>query len=41
MGLKGYRLWVMGQLDSDVQSPTVFTKNCDPPLLGAPVLAEA
>jgi hypothetical protein len=22
MGLKGYRLWVMGQLDSDVQSPT-------------------
>jgi hypothetical protein len=23
MGLKGYRLWVMGQLDSNVQSPTV------------------
>jgi hypothetical protein len=22
MGLKGYRLWVMGQLDSDVPSPT-------------------
>jgi hypothetical protein len=22
MGLKGYRLWVMGQLDSNVQSPT-------------------
>jgi hypothetical protein len=22
MGLKGYRLWVMGQLDSSVQSPT-------------------
>jgi hypothetical protein len=21
MGLKGYRLWVMGQLDSNVQSP--------------------
>jgi hypothetical protein len=23
MGLKGYRIWVMGQLDSNVQSPTV------------------
>jgi hypothetical protein len=23
MGLKGCRLWVMGQLDSNVQSPTV------------------
>jgi hypothetical protein len=22
MGLKGYRLWVMGQLDSNVQIPT-------------------
>jgi hypothetical protein len=22
MGLKGNRLWVMGQLDSNVQSPT-------------------
>jgi hypothetical protein len=22
MGLKGYRLWVMGQRDSNVQSPT-------------------
>jgi hypothetical protein len=22
MGLKGYRLWGMGQLDSDVQRPT-------------------
>jgi hypothetical protein len=22
MGLKGYKLWVMGQLDSNVQSPT-------------------
>jgi hypothetical protein len=22
MGLKGYRVWVMGQLDSNVQSPT-------------------
>jgi hypothetical protein len=22
MGLKGYRLWVMGKLDSNVQSPT-------------------
>jgi hypothetical protein len=24
MGLKGYRLWVMGQLDSNVQSPTTY-----------------
>jgi hypothetical protein len=23
MGFKGYRLWVMGQLDSNVQRPTV------------------
>jgi hypothetical protein len=23
MCLKGYRLWVMGQLDSNVQSPTL------------------
>jgi hypothetical protein len=23
MGLKGYRLWAMGQLDSNVQSPTM------------------
>jgi hypothetical protein len=23
MGLKGCRLWVMGQLDSNVQSPTL------------------
>jgi hypothetical protein len=22
MGVKGYRLWAMGQLDSNVQSPT-------------------
>jgi hypothetical protein len=22
MGLKGYRLWAMGQLDSNVQRPT-------------------
>jgi hypothetical protein len=26
MGLKGYRLWVMGQLDSNVQSPTVCAR---------------
>jgi hypothetical protein len=25
MGLKGYRLWVMGQLDSNVQSPAVVS----------------
>ena len=24
MGLKGYRLWAMGQLDSNVQRPTVL-----------------
>jgi hypothetical protein len=24
MGLKGYRLWAMGQLDSNVQSPTTI-----------------
>jgi hypothetical protein len=24
MYLKGYRLWVMGQLDSNVQSPTSY-----------------
>jgi hypothetical protein len=23
MGLKGYRLWVMGQLDSNAQRPTL------------------
>jgi hypothetical protein len=37
MGLKGYRLWVMGQLDSNVQSPTSSALNtCTlvaPPLL--------
>jgi hypothetical protein len=27
MGLKGYRLWVMGQLDSNVQSPTTKRKS--------------
>jgi hypothetical protein len=27
MGLKGYRLWVMGQLDSNVQSPTALCTN--------------
>jgi hypothetical protein len=26
MGLKGYSLWVMGQLESNVQSPTVGVK---------------
>jgi hypothetical protein len=30
MGLKGYRLWVMGQLDSNVQRPTAKTI-CEPP----------
>jgi hypothetical protein len=38
MGLKGYRLWVMGQLDSNVQSPTSFHSmftfgGCRPPPL--------
>jgi hypothetical protein len=27
MGLKGYRLWAMGQLDSNVQSPTAMNAN--------------
>jgi hypothetical protein len=38
MGLKGYRLWVMGQLDSNVHSPTAasaafnfFTSCCSAP----------
>jgi hypothetical protein len=26
MGLKGYKLWAMGQLDSNVQSPTAGSK---------------
>jgi hypothetical protein len=26
MGLKGYRLWAMGQLDSNVQSPTTVAE---------------
>jgi hypothetical protein len=26
MGLKGYRLWVIGQLDSNVQSPTTVNQ---------------
>jgi hypothetical protein len=25
MSLKGYRLWAMGQLDSNVQSPTSYS----------------
>jgi hypothetical protein len=25
MGLKGYRLWVMGQLDSNVQGPATLS----------------
>jgi hypothetical protein len=27
MGLKGYRLWAMGKLDSNVQSPTTAASN--------------
>jgi hypothetical protein len=30
MGLKGYRLWVMGQRDSNVQSPTTGGRNTSP-----------
>jgi hypothetical protein len=26
MGLKGFRLWVMGQLDSNVQSPAALAR---------------
>jgi hypothetical protein len=29
MGVKGYRLWVMGQLDSNVQSPTADASRRD------------
>jgi hypothetical protein len=34
MGLKGYRLWVMGQLDSNVQRPTA---GVDEGISGSPV----
>jgi hypothetical protein len=30
MGSKGHRLWVMGQLDSNVQSPTPKRTNPNP-----------
>jgi hypothetical protein len=30
MGLKGYRLWAMGQLDSNVQSPTEGARGAHP-----------
>jgi hypothetical protein len=30
MGLKGYMLWVMGQLDSNVQSPTPVSTRLGP-----------
>jgi hypothetical protein len=33
MGLKGYRLWIMGQLDSNVQRPTVQELERHPALL--------
>jgi hypothetical protein len=32
MGLKGYRLWVMGRLDSNVQSPTTSPSPSPSPL---------
>jgi hypothetical protein len=28
MGLKGYRLWVMGQLDSTCRAPPRMTRYC-------------
>jgi hypothetical protein len=31
MGLKGYKLWVMGQLDSNVQRPAVVLLKKMPP----------
>jgi hypothetical protein len=34
MGFKGYRLWVMGQLDSNVQSPTGWLSRSMKPSLG-------
>jgi hypothetical protein len=30
MGLKGYSLWVMGQLDSNVQRPTAAVLGVEP-----------
>jgi hypothetical protein len=36
MGLKGYRLWVMGQLDSNVQSPTTLMLNATLPPAALP-----
>jgi hypothetical protein len=35
MGLKGYRLWAMGQLDSNVQSPTSSAFFCAAAALSA------
>jgi hypothetical protein len=39
MGLKGYRLWAMGQLDSNVQSPAAVRPRevADPSRLGGRV----
>jgi hypothetical protein len=34
MGLQGYRLWVIGQLDSNVQSPTACLEHADDLLWG-------
>jgi hypothetical protein len=35
MGLKGYRLWAMGQLDSNVQSPAAASAMSAAELAGA------
>jgi hypothetical protein len=32
MGLKGYRLWAVGQLDSNVQSPTAVSSQISGPV---------
>jgi hypothetical protein len=41
MGLKGYRLWVMGQLDSNVQRPTASADAHPTPTVVAQVAFEA
>ena len=43
MGLKGYRLWVMGQLDFNVQRPTAVVQSvpCEQKRLQVPVLAQS
>jgi hypothetical protein len=41
MGLKGYRLWVMGQLDYNVQSPASSSAGVDASSMGSSDSASA